>query len=111
MTAIGAARTADATPAPQTPAGTWQVTPGQPVTVTAGKLRVDTRPVVLGASCGFAFAPSPTGSPLPPSTVSANAKNTRLRCDGRPVLLDGDTAQDSYGNTLKATDPGRLRTE
>lgn len=109
MTAVGPARSVEAAPVPTTPAGTWQA--GPPVPAAAGRLRVDNKPVLVAASCPFTFTPSSTGSPLDPTSVALNAQGTRLRCDGRPLLLDGDTERDKYGNTLEATGPGRLRTE
>ncbi|MFE2108559.1 hypothetical protein ACFXAF_22250 [Kitasatospora sp. NPDC059463] len=106
MTATPGARSVTAAPGTRPANGVWAA-----VTVTprgASRLRVDGRPLLLGASGAFHFT---SGSGALDSSVGLDAAATRLRCDGRPVLLSGDAAADGYGNTLTAADPGRLWTE
>ncbi|MER7705114.1 hypothetical protein ABTX81_19750 [Kitasatospora sp. NPDC097605] len=106
MTATPGARSVTATPGTKPANGAWAA-----VTVTpeaASRLRVDGKPLLLGASGAFHFT---SNSGALDSSVGLTAADTRLRCDGRPVLLTGDATSDSYGNTLTAAEAGRLWTE
>lgn len=92
--------------------GTW--TAG-PVTVsTYRSLTVGGAETAWEARCTFTFTgtgPSPSEAPVPGSsdvTLTATAK--KLLGGGNYVLVDGDRAQDEYGNTLSVSATGKLRT-
>ena len=61
--------------------------------------------VIHKAECTFRYvgAKSNPGDTTAESTVTLSASATVLRVDGGGVLLDGDTAQDSWGNTLSVS--------
>lgn len=89
--------------------GTW--TAGTPSVTTASRARIAGRPVALAAECTFAFLGKAKGDPASPvtdrSTVKLDPPPTLLRA-GAPILRDGDTAQDRFGNTLAVTATGAL---
>lgn len=95
-------RTAGSTPpSPPCSSGAW--TPGPVVYTYANKIAVDGNKVVTKAECTFTWA----GSPPPPgckvadiSTVTLNPGTTILKDNNTDLLVMGDTASDSYGNTL-----------
>lgn len=109
MTAAAAAHAVTATPGTTPATGVWANV--SVTTETTGKLRVNGRPLLLGAKGSFHFTPAPnSGSPLD-STVDLAPAATRLRDGGRPVLRVDESRRDTYGNTLTAGTPGPLRTE
>lgn len=92
--------------------GTW--TAG-PVTVsTYRKLTIGGAETAWEARCTFTFAgfgPTPAENPVSGSsnvTLTATAK--KLQGGGNHVLVNGDRAQDGYGNTLSVSASGKLRT-
>ncbi|MER5355047.1 hypothetical protein ABT093_32590 [Kitasatospora sp. NPDC002551] len=106
MSAAPGAGSVTATPGTTPANGTWAAV--KVTTEAASRLRVDGTAPLLAASGAFHFT---SNSGALDSTVALAAADTRLRCDGRPVLLAGDARSDTYGNTLTAASPGRLRTE
>jgi hypothetical protein len=87
-----------------------------PVTVTTySKLKTGGSPVAHKAECTFSFTgtgPSPASAPVSgTSKVTLTAKTTRLQKGKSNVIVDGDSAQDSYGNKLETSASGKLKTD
>jgi hypothetical protein len=92
--------------------GAWtQIT----VTVlTRPVLRSGGAEVAWKATASFQYAGTVGGNPAPPggpSTVTLTGSSTTLTAEGQPLLRDGDTAQDSFGNKIKVSAMGPLRSE
>jgi len=88
--------------------GTW--TPG-PVTYTAyAKLTSDGAKAISGAQCTFSFAGSDSSGTAVAgqSTVTLPAGPTKLQRGEAGVVVSGDLANDSYGNTLTASSTAKL---
>jgi len=92
--------------------GAWKA---GPVTVsTYRSLTVGGAETAWEARCTFTFTgtgPSPSEAEVTDSsdvTLTATAK--KLLGGGNYVLVDGDRAQDEYGNTLSVSATGKLRT-
>ncbi|MFJ8675629.1 hypothetical protein [Streptomyces sp. NPDC093589] len=87
--------------------GNWKA--GAAAETASGTLSLDGAFVLHGASCTFTFNGKVGQSPVAgSSTVELKPTTDKLLADGTGVLLDGDAAQDTYGNTLKASASGRL---
>ncbi|MCF2872543.1 hypothetical protein L0664_15815 [Octadecabacter sp. G9-8] len=69
--------------------------------------------VIFEAECTFDYLGTKTNTndTVGDSTVTLTASSSVLRVDGGDVLLDGDTAQDSWGNTLtvSASAPAQVK--
>jgi hypothetical protein len=79
------------------------------------KLVISGAAVLHEASCTFTHSGGQTTS-TPPVTeaswtadVTLGPSSTKLKVGGRAVVLDGDTKQDAYGNTLKAGSSRKLK--
>jgi hypothetical protein len=84
--------------------GKW--TAGPVRKTTAAKLTSGSDPALLMAVCTFTFAGSLQGVQVSDtSSVTLSPGSTRLQTAQSSVLLDGDSAQDSFGNTLSVTVP------
>lgn len=98
---------------PSYPGGTWSA--GEISLDTDSKLVVSGTAVLHEASCTFTHSGGKTTSTPPveetpwTSSVTLGPSSTKLKAGGRAVILDGDTKQDSYGNTLKAGSSRKLR--
>lgn len=86
--------------------GKW--TAGTVQETADSKLSADGAAVLHQAECTFTFAgtlgkpPKPVGDS---STVTLRPNRTTLQAGQTAVLLDGDSAHDSFGNTLKISVP------
>jgi hypothetical protein len=116
MTGAAVARPADlSTAAGSAPyegatSGTW--TPGTPQLTTSEVLSSDGNPVVVRVSCSFSFSgtngqTSVTGT----STVTLEPGSRALRAAGVCPLVDGDSAQDSFGNSVSVVSDAVLMTD
>lgn len=87
-----------------TPAPGW--TAGSVIYTNGTKIKVNGIFVITKAECTFTWtgAPPPLGcSPTTmTSKVTLNPSTTKLKDNSTNILRNGDTAQDSYGNTLTA---------
>jgi hypothetical protein len=93
-------------PSPST-AGTWAAAQVAPVSYPF--LTVGGVAVLHGASCVFTFTPTDGTSPAnPTSTVTLTATATALQKGSTFVLRNGDSAHDTYGNTLTVAATGIL---
>lgn len=105
--------TAGNTPYPPAAIGTW--TAGPVVQVSHAKLAVGGKAVLLQATCTFTF----TGqtSSIPPAPVAGvevvvlSPGSTILLSGATSVLVDGDSAEGTYGNKLEVSAAGHLRTD
>jgi hypothetical protein len=102
--------TAGSTPYEGAPSRTW--TAGTPQLTTSGVLSSDGHPVVVAVSCAFSFSgtngqTSVTGS----STVTLQPGSRALRAAGVCPLVDGDSAEDSFGNTVSVASDAALVTD
>jgi hypothetical protein len=87
-----------------TPAPGW--TAGPIIYTNGMKIKVDGTWVITKAECTFIW----TGTPPPPgcvpvatnSKVTLNPDTTKLKDNSKDILRNGNTAQDSYLNTLTA---------
>lgn len=91
--------------------GTWM--PG-PVTVsTYAKLTIGGAAAAWQAKSTFAFAgfgPTPAETPISgTSTVTLSASTKKLQGRASHVLVNGDEKSDSYGNKVKVSASGKLR--
>jgi hypothetical protein len=89
--------------------GAW--TAGEVTETTDPKLSVGGAAVVQQATCTFSFNGSKGPPPSPPavikdsSVVTLSPQQTTLQGGQTAVLLDGDSASDTFGNTLKVSVP------
>lgn len=89
--------------------GTW--TAGTVATTTATLASSDGAAVVVGASCTFSFNGTNGQSPVTgTSTVTLSPGPRVLTIGGVAPLVDGDSQQDAYGNTLRVGSTATLRT-
>lgn len=81
--------------------GTWS---GGTITETTYPKLTAGGAVVHEATCTFSFTGTKGGNPVtvPPSTVTLSASGTPLQRGQSAVLVAGDKAQDTFGNTLEA---------
>jgi hypothetical protein len=88
--------------------GAWSAGPTPLDVSTAPKLMIGGAPVALAASQTFTFSGSnPSGAPVTyPSSVTLEAKPTKVRSGGKFVLVDGDAADDA--SAALATPPNRI---
>ncbi|MEU8471616.1 hypothetical protein AB0F30_27540 [Streptomyces sp. NPDC029006] len=104
----GVSATVGTSPFKSADSGTW--TAGAVVETPSSLVTVGDSPVLHQASCVFAFVGKAGQAPVSgASTVTLTATAGGLLADGEGVLLDGDSAQDEYGNTLKAGSSAALR--
>ena len=93
-------------------AGAW--TPGPVTYETHVKLKVGGTLAIMKATCTFSFSGTDSkaqGALVPgTSTVELKAKSTKLNQSGKGMLLAGDSAKDSYGNTLTVQTTNKLKT-
>jgi hypothetical protein len=87
--------------------GKW--TAGEVGETTDPKLSAGGAAVLHQATCTFSFTGSKGSSPpvtiTDSATVTLSPQQTTLQGGQTAVLLDGDSAQDSFGNTLKVSVP------
>lgn len=92
--------------------GAWTAGPVQETTYS--KLKSGAKQVVHKAECTFSFTgtgPTPAEAPVSgTSKVTLVAKTTKLQKGLSNVIVDGDSEKDSYGNELKASASGKLKT-
>jgi hypothetical protein len=85
--------------------GTWQK--GQVSLTTKATVKSDEKAIVVGASCTFTMpdAKAQNGSAVTvqPSTVTLIPGSAKLNIGGSAPLLDGDSAEDMYGNKVSVT--------
>ena len=98
---------AGATPYTGATSGTW--TAGTPELTTSGVLSSDGRAAVVKARCSFSFSGTNgqtgvTGS----STVTLEPGGRALTAAGVCPLVDGDTAEDSFGNKVSVASDALL---
>jgi hypothetical protein len=82
--------------------GRWTVSPASPLQETVdAALTVAGVGVLHKATCGFQFKGTVGSSSVSDSaSVDLEPTESHLRSSGSAVLVDGDTAHDSFGNTL-----------
>jgi hypothetical protein len=88
--------------------GTW--TAGKVLETADSKLSVGGAAVLHQAACTFTFVGTKGQPPTQTavndsSTVTLGPKKTTLQASQTAVLLDGDSAEDSFGNTVKISVP------
>jgi hypothetical protein len=87
--------------------GAW--TAGEITETTDPRLSVGGAAVVHQATCTFSFTGSKGSSPpviiKDSSSVTLSPQQTTLQGGQTAVLLDGDSARDTFGNTLKVSVP------
>lgn len=96
-------------PADVNKTGSWQVM-GVPIKELTLNLKTEKGEAIHSATATFSYiggsTPGAPPVPLPPipSSVQLKAKNTALTDSGKSVLVDGDAAQDAFGNKLEVSD-------
>lgn len=92
--------------------GSWTAGPVQETTYS--KLKSGGGAVVHKAECTFSFSgtgPTPAEAPVATTKkLTLVAKTTLLQKGRSNVIVDGDTETDSWGNELKASASGPLKT-
>lgn len=94
------------------PGGTWSEVSLQVQTRAA--LTIAGAEVAWKATASFQYAGTVGGQPSPPggpSEVTLTGSSQALTVEGQPLLRDGDSAQDSYGNTIKVSADHALRSD
>lgn len=96
-------------------AGSWDA--GDVSETSYDFLTVDSTKVIWKAECTFSF----TGDSDPPngvvedvhrsSTVTLEASGTALQGGSTFVLVDGDSTQDDYGNTVRVSASANLQAD
>ena len=115
LKAIGVVGDTSVTPGgpdgPNGSVGVW--TPGAVSETSYAELTNHGPEVIHTAECTFSYtgAVSNPGDTTGSSTVTLQAAGTTLTVAGGFVLVDGDTKEDSWGNTLTvhATPPGQAQ--
>ncbi|AEH10752.1 MULTISPECIES: hypothetical protein [Protofrankia] len=102
--------TAGSSPYTGATSGTW--TAGTPQLTTSDVLSSDGQAIVVGASCSFTFSgtngqTNVNGS----STVTLEPGGRALTAAGVCPLVDGDSARDSFGNTVFVASNASLVTD
>jgi hypothetical protein len=92
------------------PGGSW--TAGSISMQTYGKLTIGDQPVMHGASCTFSFSGTTgTGAPISGSeVVTLTAGTTVLQKGQSGVLVQGNSATGTFGNTLAVQTARKLTT-
>ncbi|MGW0411248.1 hypothetical protein ACWDZX_08115 [Streptomyces collinus] len=104
----GVSAMAGAAPLKGADSGTWSA--GTVAETPSSRVTVGGSPVLHQASCSFTFTGKAGQTVVGgASTVTLTATAGGLLADGKGVLLDGDSAQDEYGNTLTAGSSAALR--
>lgn len=102
--------------------GTAMITPAETGTWTAGsitessynKLKIEETKVIYKVECTFTFSGSytpPGGTPTAVSgseTVTLTANSTKLQNGFSNVLVNGDSAEGTYGNKLQVVTSNKL---
>ncbi len=91
--------------------GTW--TAASVVVEAYDRLTVGGSPVVHEVRVDFTFTGTDTSSGATvtdTSSVTLAASPTLITVRGGPVLVDGDTADDAHGNTVRVASSQHLRT-
>lgn len=89
--------------------GTW--TAGAVTATNAPLAASDGKKVIVQAECTFTFSGTNGTSTVTGTSKVALAPGSRLlTIDGSMPLVDGDSQQDSYGNTLAAASAATLST-
>ena len=104
-----ASAAAGKTPYTGATSGTW--TPGSVTETTADRASSDGAKVVTQAKCSFSFSgTNGTSAVTGSSTVTLSPGSLLLSIDGATPLVDGDSAKDSFGNTVSVSSSAILRT-
>ncbi|MFF4911220.1 hypothetical protein ACFY2T_40875 [Streptomyces sp. NPDC001260] len=91
--------------------GTWTVSEGNPTVTTTDLLTSDGRKVVVEATCDFSFTGKSGNTAVTnSSTVKLEPGSRALDAGGVAPLVDGDSKQDSYGNTVSVSSDALLQT-
>ncbi len=102
-------------PADTNQSGSWQLL-GQPVKQPAMKLKSEKGAPLFMAMANFIYmggsVPGPVSlPPIPAPPLQLKAKKTKILEAGQPVLVEGDTIKDNFGNELAVSDvSGKLST-
>ena len=89
--------------------GSW--TAGDLTLTTASLASIGGSTVVTKAACTFSFSGSNGQSAVTgTSSVTLNPSSRLLTIDGTSPLVDGDSAKDDYGNTIKVSSSALLKT-
>jgi hypothetical protein len=94
------------------PGGTWKEASFE--VQTRSELTVDGAATAWKATAGFTYTGTQGGTSTatsPPSTATLSGSSSALKFAGEPLLRDGDTAEDSFGNKIKVQSSGPLRSE
>jgi hypothetical protein len=78
---------------------------------TRDVLTVGSAAAAWKASASFAYTGTQGGTSTatsPPSSVTLFGSSTALTLEGQPLLRDGDSAQDGFGNKIKVSASGPL---
>ncbi|RUN74795.1 hypothetical protein EJC47_19765 [Sphingomonas sp. TF3] len=96
---------------PYSPAVSGAWSPGAVTYTKYDKLTVGGAKTVWQAKCTFSFAGSDANGVAVAGTsnLTLTAGSTKLQGGSSNVLLNGDTANDSYGNTLTVNAAGKLQ--
>jgi hypothetical protein len=92
--------------------GTWSA--GTVTHKTYPKLKVGAKAVIYESSCTFSYsgADNSSGATVTgSSTVTLTATNKLTQKRANFVLVNGDSANDSFGNTLKVEATGFLKSD
>lgn len=92
------------------PGGSWAKVSLQ--VETLGLLTIDGSPVAWKASADFSYTGTTGGtatSTSPPTTVTLDGSSSSLTVTSKPLLRDGDTTSDSFGNTISVSASRPLR--
>jgi hypothetical protein len=105
--------TARSTKLPPAVSGSW--TAGSVVTTRYPFMTIGGVAVIHQAMCTFSFTgtgPSPGNAPVSgTSIVTLTATSTTLQKGSTFVLRDGDTKQDSFGNTLAVSASNHVKSD
>ncbi len=94
--------------------GAWSKLVG-PLTEPAAKINTEKGSALLGADVSFIYQGATTGSPptpMPPftSSIKLEPKPDIKLINNTACLLEGDFAEDAYGNILKVSDVSKKLT-
>ncbi len=86
--------------------GAWQLL-GKEIPEPATNLKSEKGAALLSATANFIYmggtiagAPPVPLPPIPSGPLKLEPKSTQLTSSSKPVLVDGDTIKDSFGNEL-----------
>ncbi|MDK1376453.1 MULTISPECIES: hypothetical protein [unclassified Sinorhizobium] len=94
------------------PGGSWSQISF--VVETCDVLTVGGAAVAWRALATFAYTGTQGGTSTatsPPSSVNLTGSSSGLIGEGKPLLRDGDSAEDSFGNKIKVSASGPLRSD